>query len=220
MSPIRHSLPDSRTVPKFGSLKNGNCSSVISGSDNITLFRGSICNDTSVLNDGIIPALSNTSDESSEWASQLLTMMQGNADQIVLSFEVENQVYDCVELAIFNCPKRGMNAMRINIYSDTSFRPKRDSDTLGTNIANYSLTNRSCEYLLKFCMSIIPKINSSYFNIVFPVLDFENHVFVGEVAFLRTGVDNCSQQWPPQLVEETTYLHNLKCKKCMKYSYM
>ena len=208
VTPIRHSLPGFRTVSRFGSLENGSCSSIA------LAHRGKICNGTSVLIDGIMPTLSNVSNESSAiWASQLLTMEQSAMEQIVLSFEVENEVYDCVELAVFNCPERHMSATRINIYSDTSFRPERDNETLGANIANYSLSNSSCEYLLKFYMSTIPKINSSYLNIVFPAFNSDNYVFVGEVAFLRTGSDNCSQQWPPQLIKETMSLHNLSCKK-------
>ena len=200
--PIRHSLPDYRTESVFGSSVNGSCSSVIQKQDP-SVYRGSICNGTSVLNDGIIPALSNISnDNGSLWASQLLTMRQGKDERIVLSFEVENQLYDCMELAVFNCPEENMNASIISIHRDTSFRPEREDDLLGTNIkANHSLSNTSCDYLLKFYVSLMPQVNSSYFNIEFPDLASDNSVFVGEVSFL-TGSDDC-EQWPPELMEMT-----------------
>ena len=208
--PSRHSLPHRRTIPMFGSLKNGRCSSVEPATN-----RGGICNGTSVLNDGIIPALSNISDDNrSLWAAQLLTMRQDttNSESVVLSFEVENQVYDCVELAVFNCPKMNMTASRINIYRDASFRPNKNSTSLGTPIIlNYTLSNTSCNYLLKYYISITSNnITSSYFNIQFPPLasDSVNYVFVGEVSFL-TEVDDC-EQWSPELIEATIYLNNSK----------
>ena len=201
--PIQHSLPDARTESMFGSLENGNCSSVIPGS-----YRGSICNGTSVLNDGIIPALSNINDSESLWAAQLLTMKQSRSTEpIVLSFKVENQIYNvnCIELAVFNCPQGGMNATRINIYSDTSFRPEREDTSFGSNETNYFLSNTSCDYLVKFYVSFTP-VNSSYFNIEFPAHTSENYVFLGEVSFL-TGADNC-EQYPPELIKTTYYIQN------------
>ena len=205
--PIRHPLPNARTKSVFGSLENGNCSSLILGpSTPDGIHRGSICNGTSVLNDGIIPALRNVSSDSrSLWAAQLLTMEQSKIEQIVLSFEVENQVYNCIELSVFNCPLRHMTASRINIYSDKSFRPERVEASLGTNEVNYSLSNASCDYLVKFYVSFT-SVNSSYFNIEFPALTSENSVFVGEVSFL-TGADNC-EQCPPELIETTYYIQN------------
>ena len=212
---IRHSLPNFRTVSVFGSLRNGSCSSVIRGpAPERGIHRGSICNGTSVLNGGIIPALSNVSDNiESLWAAELLTTRQlqnlSNL-KIVLSFEVVNQFYDCMELAVFNCPQRGMNASRINIYRDTSFRPERVNESLGTIIkANHPLSNMSCDYLLKFYVNL-PEVNSStYLNIEFPSLTSDNYVFVGEVSFL-TGAGDC-EQWPPELIETTNYPHNSKC---------
>ena len=212
---IRHSLPNFRTVSVFGSLRDGSCSSVIRGpAPECGIHRGSICNGTSVLNDGIIPALSNVSDNiESLWAAELLTMRQlQNLSKlkIVLSFEVVNQFYDCMELAVFNCPQRGMNASRINIYRDTSFRPERVNESLGTIIkTNHPLSNMSCDYLLKFYVNL-PEVNSStYLNIEFPSLTSDNYVFVGEVSFL-TGAGDC-EQWPPELIETTNYPHNSKC---------
>ena len=100
----------------FGSLKNGNCSSAVP-----FVYRGGVYDSTSALNDGIIPALNVSDDSESIWASQLLTMKRGSNGPIVLSFEEENQFYDCVELAAFNCPERRMNALGVSIYEDSSF---------------------------------------------------------------------------------------------------
>ena len=203
--PIRLSLPKTRAVSLFNSSINGNCSSLMtSDPPDGMIYRGIICNGTNVLNDGIVPALDNVSDDSSSlWASQLLIMKQSNK-QITLSFEVENQVYDCVELAVFNCPERrlSMNASRINIYSDTSFRPEREVDSFGTNETSYFLSNTSCDYLVKFYVSFMP-VNSSYFNIEFPALGSENYIFLGEVSFL-SGAGDC-EQYPPELIRKTIY---------------
>jgi hypothetical protein len=128
--------------------------------------------------------------------------MEQTSKQIILSFEVKNQVYDCIELAIFNCPEWHMNASRINVYSDTSFRPERSNVSLGIDEANYSLSNTSCDYLLKFYVSFVP-INSSYFNIVFPAHTSENFVFLGEVSFL-SGTGDCEQR-SPELIEKTIH---------------
>ena len=204
--PIRHSLPNHRARSLFGSSITGNCS-VPPYPGN----RGSICNGTSVLNDGVIPALNDVSDNSeSLWAAELLTTRQ-KSNTIVLSFEVtEFQFYDCLELAVFNCPQRNMDASRFNIYRDTSFRPNRMNELLGERIKkNHSLSNTSCDYLLKFYVSLMSEVNSSYFNIEFPSLTSENYVFVGEVSFL-TGAGDC-EQWPPELIETTNCLHNSKC---------
>ena len=213
--PIRHSLPDARTVSEFGSSEDGNCLQIRRSSEP-DIHRGSVCNGASVLNDGIIPALSEVGNNSSLWAAELLTMRQMYT-RIVLSFEVKNDFYDCMELAMFNCPERNMNASRVNIYRDTSFRPERDSETdsLGINIASYSLSNTSCDYLLKFYVNIMSEVNSSYYNIEFPLFKQQNYVFVGEVSFL-TGADDC-EQWPPELINETNYLQSSTCMLDVKY---
>ena len=203
--PIRHSLPDARTVSKFGSSENGNCSQIRHSSEHSDIHHGGVCDGTSVLNDGIIPALSNVSNDSmSIWAAELLTMKQVRNVPIVLSFEVMNQSYDCMELAVFNCPQMNMNASRLSIYQDNSFRPGRETDrSLGTNIkTNHSLNNASCDYLY---VSFMP-VNSSYFNIEFPVFNSTNYVVMGEVSFL-TGAGDC-EQWPPGLIEKTIYPQN------------
>ena len=203
--PTRHSLPNNRLIPMFGSLKNGSCSSAVSSA-----YRGGICDGTSVLNDNIIPALNVSDDSKSVWASQLLTMKRGSNGPIVLSFEVENQFYDCIALAVFNCPERGMNASIFNIYSDISFRPERSNVSLGNEIkANHSLSNYSCEYLLKFYVSS-QSTQSSYFNIEFPnYTEVISHVFVGEVSFF-SGAGDCDL-WPSELIETTYYLQNSDC---------
>ena len=213
--PIRHSLPDARTVSKFGSSENGNCSQIRHSSEHSDIHHGGVCDGTSVLNDGIIPALSNVSNDSmSIWAAELLTMKQVRNVPIVLSFEVMNQSYDCMELAVFNCPQMNMNASRLSIYQDNSFRPGREfgeiDSSMGTTIKlNHSLNNASCDHLLKFYVSFMP-VKSSYFNIEFPVLSSENYVFMGEVSFLA-GAGDC-EQCPPELIEKTYYLRNSKCK--------
>ena len=178
------------------------------------IHRGSICNGTSVLNDGIMPALSNVSNDSmSLWAAELLTMRQVRNVPIALSFEVMNQSYDCMELAVLICPEMNMSASRLSIDQDESFRPGRvfgkTDSSLGTDIKpNHSLNNASYDYPVKFYVRFMP-VNSSYFNIEFPMLNSINYIIMGEVSFL-TGADDC-EQWPPELIEKINYLRNSKC---------
>ena len=81
--PIRHSLPP-QLVSVFRSDMNGRCKCAsISGSGS------NISNGTSVLNDGIIPALSGVSQETnSEWAAHLFTMGRAGNERIIVSVEV------------------------------------------------------------------------------------------------------------------------------------
>ena len=175
---------------------NGRCTSV-SGDNN------KICNGTSVLNDGITPALSGVSDDpQSQWADQLFTMgrtMTGTA-RIVLSFEVATgPTYDRVELAVFNCPERGINTPVVNVYVDISFRPERDDDGTLTNFnTNQSLLSTSCDHLIKFCVEFSGGIAIPYFNLEFPYQTNSNSsfVFLGEVTFLRNFAETCG---PPEL---------------------
>ena len=69
----------------FGSPMNGGCSST-SGTNN------EICDGTSVLNEGILPALSGVSnDPASQWASELFTMRRSGTDPIIVSVVLPSQ---------------------------------------------------------------------------------------------------------------------------------
>jgi hypothetical protein len=138
--PISHSLPPELESGLFGSRVNGGCSS-IPGTNN------EICDGTSVLNDGILPALSGVSNNpASQWASEFFTMRRSGTDQIAVSVEVPSgRTHDRVELAVFNCPhvQLGIYAPRIIV----------DITVLGT-IADATLPDVSCEYLLKFLCGV------------------------------------------------------------------
>ena len=194
-SPVRHSLPQYRLQPLFGSEMNGRCTS-ISGDNN------NICNGTSVLNDGIIPALSGVSDDpQSQWADQLFTMgrtMTGTA-RVILSFEVERAIYNRLELAVFNCPGQGIYTPVVNVYVDFSFRPERSDSTIGFFNTNRSLLSTSCDHLIKFCVQFSGSVSVPYFNLEFPHQDNSNSsfVFLGEVTFLRNAAEPCG---PPELI--------------------
>ena len=141
--PVRHSLPQ-ELENLYGSDINGRCTSV-SGANS------DICSGTSVLNDGVIPALSGVGDSTSQWAAQLFTMRRSGTNSIVVSFDVQPATYDCVELAVFNCPERGIYAPSVIVYVDTgSFLPERSSDNLGFQNTIKNLSGTSCDYLLKF----------------------------------------------------------------------
>jgi hypothetical protein len=113
-----------------------------------------------------------------------------------------------MQLAVFNCPDKDMNASRVRVYSDTIFLPQRQSsDTvlLGEMIKDYFLSNTSCNYLLKFYVSFMFNVTSTFFNIEFPAFSPEvNYVAVGEVSFL-SGTGDC-EQWPAELIQTTNYV--------------
>ena len=170
----------------FGSEMNGRCTSV----------SGDICNGTSVLNDGLIPALGGVSDDpQSQWAAQLFTMGRGTygISRIILSFEVEHTTYDRVELTVFNCPERGIYTPVVTVYNDSSFRPEKNGnkDDGIAVVANQTLLNTSCNYLLKYCVEFSDAISSHYLNLEFPYQDNSNFVFLGEVTFLNGSAEPC-----------------------------
>ena len=165
----------------FGSPVNGGCSST-SGTSNET------CDGTSVLNDGILPALSGVnSDPASQWASELFTMRRSGTDQIVVSLELPvGRTHDRVELTVFNCPQWGIYAPRVIV------------EIAGLDIiaANATLPDISCEHLLKFCVEFSGGVGSPNFKLIFPYQNNSDFVFLGEVTFLNDPI-NCD---PPELI--------------------
>ena len=179
--PISHSLPPELESGLFGSPVNGGCS----------LISGTTCDGTSVLNDGTLPALSGVSNDSaSQWASELFTMRRSGTEQIVLSFEVPiGRIHDRVELTVFNCPQWGIYAPRVIVKI-------ADQDVIA---ANATLSEISCEYLLKFCVEFSSGIGVPNLELVFPYQDNSNMIFLGEVTFINIPVQN-SPCDPPQLI--------------------
>ena len=115
---MRHTLPPQLESGLFGSPVNGGCSS-------ISETNSGICNGTSVLNDGILPALSGvSSDPASQWANELFTMNRSGTDQIVVSVELPIVIpavtHNRVELTVFNCPQLGIYAPQIIVYTADS----------------------------------------------------------------------------------------------------
>ena len=172
---MRHTLPPALESGLFGSPVNGGCSS-ISGTNN------EICNGTSVLNDGVLPALSDvSSDPASQWANELFTMRRCRTDKINVSVQLsaDNINYDRVELSVFNCPQWGIYAPQVMVYVTSSLN--------GNNlilIADATLSEESCEYLLRFCVPFNQGIGNPNLNLVFPYQNNSNFVFLGEITFL------------------------------------
>ena len=169
--PIRHTLP---TEQVFGSPMNGGCSST-SGTNN------EICDGTSVLNDGILPALSGvSSDPASQWANELFTMRRTGTDQIVVSFEFMSVMSrNRMELAVFNCPQLGIYTPQVIVYNADSLK-----NDVGM-ITNMTLPNISCENLWKFCVNLGGGGGVLYINLVFPYQNNSDFVFLGEVTFFN-----------------------------------
>ena len=165
--PLSHSLP-SQLVSVFGSQANGGCTSI----------SNNICEGTSVLNDGTIPALSGVNDVSSQWAAQLFTMTRSTTEDIILTIEVDGVSHDRVELAVFNCPDRGIYAPQVKVHLAST-----DGVSLEL-VANQSLTSTSCDYLLNFCVDF-PSATVTHYNLVFPYRNGSNSVFLGEVTFMN-----------------------------------
>ena len=171
--PIRHTLPPELESGLIGSPVNGGCSST-SGTNN------EICDGTSVLNDGILPALSGvSSDPASQWANELFTMRRSGTDQIVVSVEIPSVSHNQLELTVFNCPQLGIYAPQVLVYIADSL--KNDLSM----IANVTLSEVSCDYLWKFCVQFSGGGGVPNINLVFPYKNNSDFVFLGEVTFLN-----------------------------------
>ena len=90
---------------------NANCSSLSVG-------NSVICDGTSVLNDGRIPALNRvSSNPASNWATELFTVRRpGVTSRILLSFEVDSDNHDRMKMAVFNCPEMEISAPLVDVY--------------------------------------------------------------------------------------------------------
>ena len=177
---VSHSLPPELQSGLFGSPVDGHCSS-ISGSDN------EICDGTSVLNDGILPALSGVrDDQASQWANELFTMRRSGTEQIAVSVEIPAVNHDRVELAVFNCPQWGIYAPQVIV-------------DIGVAVADATLPDVSCEYLLKFCVEFNTGVSAPNLRLVFPHQNDSDFIFLGEVTFINVPVPN-SPCDPPQLI--------------------
>lgn len=169
----------------------------------------SICDGTSVLNDGIIPTLGEISyDLQSQWAGQLFTMNRtvtatGLAN-ITLSFQVgsERTEHDRMEIVVFNCPQKRIYTPTVKLFVDTSFRPRAAPFSFLQTSA--SLQTTSCSHLLKFCVKFAGTTSSQYFSIQFPYQEGSNYVFLGEVAFLNAAGDPCDPRMPEAIAAPST----------------
>ena len=164
---------------------NGGCSSK----------SGAICNGTSVLNDGIIPALSGVSDDrQSQWAAQLFTMRRAANDAVVVSLEVEMVNHDRVEFSVFNCPEMRIYAPRVNIYSGIFF-PLDNLDSM--MVGDGELSEVSCSHLIKFCVELRGASSVPAYDLEFPFQVNSSFIFIGEVTFLNGGIEPCDE---PELI--------------------
>ena len=187
----RHSLPQQRLELIFGSQNNGNCSDV-----SVSLVGSPVCAGRSVLNDGIIPPLAGVN-SSSAWASKLFTL-NGIRGRIALSFEVDSESHDCMELAVFNCPEMRISLPSFSVYFDESFRPDRNDGMLRTLIMESQAMNISCDQLLVFCVKYnMTQPPTRFINLVF-LKSNSDHVFLGEVTFLSGGSEPCDLATPIQ----------------------
>ena len=185
--PIRHTLPPELESGLFGSPVNGGCS-LTSETNN------EICDGTSVLNDGIIPALSGVSSvPTSQWANELFTMRRTGSSQIVVSFEVPRVNHNHMELTVFNCPQLGIYAPQVMVYVASSL----DANANLHMAANMTLPDMSCEYLWTFCVQFNGGVGFPNINLVFPYQNNSDFVSLGEVTFLNDP-DPTSLCGPPK----------------------
>ena len=184
---MRHTLPPALESGLFGSPVNGGCSL-------ISETNSEICNGSSVLNDGILPALSGVrNDPASQWANELFTMNRSGTEEIVVSVQLPsgNINYDRVELSVFNCPQWGIYAPQVMVYATGSL-----SGTILRLLANATLSAESCGYLLKFCVPLISGTSIPNLNLVFPYQNNSDFVFLGEIT-LVDDPNSCAQ---PELI--------------------
>ena len=185
--PIRHTLPPELESGLFGSPENGGCSST-SGTNN------EICDGTSVLNDGILPALSGVNMSQSLWANELFTLNRSGTDQIVVSVEIPRVNHNRMELTVFNCPQLGIYTPQVIVYITNSLSANAINLQMAANV---TLSEVSCEYLWRFCIAFgvsVPNI-----NLVFPYQNNSDFVFLGEVTFL-SDPDPMSLCGAPELI--------------------
>ena len=198
----RHTLPQNRLESLYGSNKNGSCSL----KNNIGIGERVSCDGTSVLNDGIISALDGVSSNlTPKWATELFTLRRPTPTaRIILSFEVDSDNHDRMELAVFNCPEMGISLPLVDVYFDSSFRQDRNgtNQPLGNLILQSQLMDTSCDHLLVFCVQY-PQISAAptrYINLEFPFSDIISStgtfVFLGEVTFLNGGSEPCDPTKP------------------------
>ena len=174
----RHTLPQQRLESVNGSRMDAGCVEFMMGTNNI-------CSGTSVLNDGMIPAVDISNPT---WASQLFTL-NGTPGIIRLSFELDNVNHDRMKLAVFNCPQKGIGLSSFRVYFDDSFRPDRKDNELGMLIMQPQLMATSCDQLLVFCVKYDTTQSPTQF-INLEILD-EDYVFLGEVKFLNGSNEPC-----------------------------
>ena len=207
----RHSLPQLRLELVYGSQCNGSCTNVSQ-----SLYGIPVCTGTSVLNDGIIPALDGiSSNEASSWATELFTL-SGVSGRIILSFEVDSMDHDRMELAVFNCPGMGINSPRVDIFFDSPFRPDRigSIQSLGNLSTESQLVGTSCDHLIVFCVKYNTSVDApsptNNISLVFPRANqtSSKYVFLGEVTFLKGGDEPCDPTPRPGKLTIITFVHH------------
>ena len=152
-----------------------------------------ICNGTSVLIDGVLPALSDvSSDPASRWANELFTMRRCRTDKINVSVQFPANInHNRMELSVFNCPQWGIYTPQVMVYATGSL----SGDNL-ILISDATLSEESCEYLLKFCVPFSGATSIPNFNLVFPYQNNSHLVFLGEIT-LMDDTSPCDQ---PELI--------------------
>ena len=171
-------------ISESGSNVTGFCSSLADS--------GRVCNAplTSVLFDGIptLPGL-----DGDMWARQLLTFDTSvSSASITFNFTtakhsgniVNYEGVEIIEVVVFNCPTRGIEASNIAIVAGGSL-----IDTIPLND-----NSTSCDYLVRVCvdttLSTTSKIITLNFNNMYPRL------YVAEVTFYSSMNRQCSPVGP------------------------
>ena len=83
----------------------------------------------------------------------------------------------------------------VNVYIDTTFNPEHLSNFQVATTK--SLSNTSCNHLIRFCVDFQGAVSVTAFDLEFPYQNGSNFVFLAEVTFLDGGAEPCS---PPELI--------------------
>ena len=198
----RHGLPQQRMVLVNGSQNNGSCQDL-----SRSLDGDPICAGTSVLNDGIIPGLDRVG-SNTQWASELFTLI-GLMNSIRLSFELDSDDHDHMELAVFNCPDMRIYLSQLSVYFDSSFRPDRQRNaSLGDLNVEAQIMNTSCDHLLVFCVKFnTTQPPTQFINLEIPHSSSGDFVFLGEVIFLNGGNKPCNLAMPVAIKGNKLFCH-------------
>ena len=160
-----------------------------------------VCSCGSIILDGISPTI-NTSTNTSDWASQLVTVRKNKQtteipyDYVLLTFGFDTAVsLTGIELDMFICPEWNIDAPVITVFADVENNLVFNGGS-GLQFENYTPSQSSCNSLSTVTISLGGILTGRTWHIVaqgFPEFSPIEWVHVGEVRFLGADKYNSSK---------------------------